>query len=96
MQQRHVRDPLQNKYESFFICIYLYFIYLLLSNLFFIIIFLLILFCLLFLLYLHYSLDKGEVECMKLDLASQQSIRDFADEFKNKKYPLHVLINNGL
>eukprot|EP00026_Physarum_polycephalum_P014441 Phypoly_transcript_14955.p1 GENE.Phypoly_transcript_14955~~Phypoly_transcript_14955.p1 ORF type:complete len:294 (+),score=41.39 Phypoly_transcript_14955:100-882(+) len=39
--------------------------------------------------------DRGEMECMKLDLASQKSIREFAEEFKNKQYPLHVLINNA-
>lgn len=41
-------------------------------------------------------LAKGDVECMKLDLSSKQSIREFADEYKRKEYPLHVLINNGI
>jgi len=36
-----------------------------------------------------------QVETMVLDLASLKSIRSFADEFKSKGLPLHVLVNNA-
>ena len=31
----------------------------------------------------------------KLDLASQDSVRSFAEEYKKQGWPLHVLINNA-
>ncbi len=30
-----------------------------------------------------------------MDLTSLQSVRDFAEEFKQKRQPLHLLINNA-
>jgi len=39
--------------------------------------------------------DKGEVQCMSLDLSSLESVRTFTQQFKEKKYPLNVLINNA-
>nr|XP_020657362.1 WW domain-containing oxidoreductase [Pogona vitticeps] len=38
---------------------------------------------------------KAKAEAMTLDLASLQSIRDFADAFISKNLPLHVLICNA-
>ncbi|KAG0621149.1 hypothetical protein M758_4G273000 [Ceratodon purpureus] len=38
---------------------------------------------------------KARVDVMKLDLASLASVRQFADEFKSRKLPLNVLINNA-
>ena len=35
------------------------------------------------------------VEFLYCDLASLESVRGFAHEFKEKKIPLHVLVNNG-
>lgn len=35
------------------------------------------------------------VEFGKLDLASLQSIRQFAESFKKRKLPLNILVNNG-
>lgn len=39
--------------------------------------------------------DKASVEVMKLDLSSLKSVREFAEEFKNKKISLDILINNA-
>lgn len=38
---------------------------------------------------------KARVDVMKLDLGSVASVRQFADEFKSRKFPLNVLINNA-
>lgn len=35
------------------------------------------------------------VEFEKLDLASLQSIQQFADSFKKRNLPLNILVNNG-
>lgn len=35
------------------------------------------------------------VEFKKLDLASLQSVRQFAKSFKERKLPLNILVNNG-
>lgn len=37
----------------------------------------------------------GQVEVMKLDLASLASIRTFAEELKSKETQIHMLINNA-
>ena len=36
-----------------------------------------------------------QVETMKLDLSSLKSVREFADTFKAKNLPLHMLVNNA-
>jgi len=36
-----------------------------------------------------------QVDWMKLDLASLESVRTFAKEFKSKKLPINILINNA-
>ena len=36
-----------------------------------------------------------KLEFMTLDLASFQSARQFADDFKSKGLPLHILVNNA-
>jgi len=38
---------------------------------------------------------KGEIHCMQLDLSSLQSVRNFARQFEERNYPLHVLVNNA-
>ncbi|XP_031420101.2 WW domain-containing oxidoreductase [Clupea harengus] len=38
---------------------------------------------------------KARVEAMLLDLASLRSVREFAEEFKAKKLPLHILVCNA-
>uniref|UniRef100_A0AAY5KYQ3 WW domain-containing oxidoreductase n=1 Tax=Esox lucius TaxID=8010 RepID=A0AAY5KYQ3_ESOLU len=38
---------------------------------------------------------KARVDAMMLDLASLRSVREFADSFKAKKLPLHILICNA-
>ncbi|XP_052321867.1 WW domain-containing oxidoreductase [Oncorhynchus nerka] len=38
---------------------------------------------------------KARLEAMMLDLASLRSVREFADSFKTKKLPLHILICNA-
>jgi len=38
---------------------------------------------------------EAKIDCMQMDLASFSSIRSFADEYKARKYPLHVLVNNA-
>jgi len=41
------------------------------------------------------SSKKGHVEAMKLDLCDFRSVREFAQTFKDRKIPLHILINNA-
>ncbi|ELR16609.1 shortchain dehydrogenase/reductase SDR, putative [Acanthamoeba castellanii str. Neff] len=50
------------------------------------------------------AVSPGSAECMvrvafyqfpSVDLTSLQSVRDFAEEFKQKRQPLHLLINNA-
>ena len=41
------------------------------------------------------SLKTDKVELMELDLASFDKIRSFAKEWRSKKQPLHILINNA-
>eukprot|EP00386_Alphamonas_edax_P006256 GDKI01020321.1.p1 GENE.GDKI01020321.1~~GDKI01020321.1.p1 ORF type:complete len:331 (+),score=90.97 GDKI01020321.1:183-1175(+) len=41
------------------------------------------------------SVPNGKVELLGLDLSSFESIREFAEQFKAKRLPLHVLINNA-
>ncbi|XP_024369287.1 short-chain dehydrogenase TIC 32, chloroplastic isoform X2 [Physcomitrium patens] len=41
------------------------------------------------------DVPKARVELMKLDLSSLASVRQFSDEFNNRKLPLNVLINNA-
>lgn len=43
-------------------------------------------------LFILFSLS---VEFLYCDLASMKSIHQFVQKFKEKNYPLHVLINNG-
>lgn len=38
---------------------------------------------------------KGIVETMHLDLGSLRSVRSFADAFKQRRLPLHILVNNA-
>lgn len=38
---------------------------------------------------------KGTMEIMHVDLASLQSTKHFAEAFKARRLPLHVLINNA-
>lgn len=38
---------------------------------------------------------KGTMELMLVDLASLRSTKSFAEEFKAKGLPLHILINNA-
>ena len=38
---------------------------------------------------------RGELEYMHLDLSSLQSVKEFADNFKRKNLPLHILVNNA-
>ena len=37
----------------------------------------------------------GDIEVMKLDLASLASVRAFADDLKDKESTIHMLINNA-
>ncbi|KAG0560139.1 hypothetical protein KC19_10G156800 [Ceratodon purpureus] len=37
----------------------------------------------------------ARVECMPLNLTNLKSVRQFAEEYKQKKMPLNILINNG-
>jgi NAD(P)-dependent dehydrogenase (short-subunit alcohol dehydrogenase family) len=39
--------------------------------------------------------EGGKAEFMHIDLASLKSVKAFADEFKKRNQPLHVLMNNG-
>ena len=41
------------------------------------------------------AVSNANVESMVLDLSSMKSVRSFVDEFKSKKLPLHVLLNNA-
>jgi NAD(P)-dependent dehydrogenase (short-subunit alcohol dehydrogenase family) len=41
------------------------------------------------------SSEKGTLEFMHLDLASLKSVQSFAEEFKKKNKPLHILANNA-
>ena len=38
---------------------------------------------------------QGAMEMMHVDLASLQSTKHFAEEFKARRLPLHILINNA-
>ena len=38
---------------------------------------------------------KGTMEIMHVDLASLQSTKHFAEAFKARRLPLHILINNA-
>lgn len=38
---------------------------------------------------------EAKVEFLKLDLASVQSVRDFAQSFKDRDLPLNILVNNA-
>jgi len=41
------------------------------------------------------SNKKGKVEPMKLDLCDFRSVREFAQAYKDRNIPLHILINNA-
>ena len=38
---------------------------------------------------------RGELEYMHLDLSSLKTVKKFADNFKRKNLPLHILVNNA-
>ncbi|KAF7709941.1 hypothetical protein HF521_016791 [Silurus meridionalis] len=44
---------------------------------------------------LHKECAEAHVDFEFVDLASQSSVRDFVRRFKERKLPLHLLINNG-
>eukprot|EP01117_Protostelium_nocturnum_P004982 TRINITY_DN1806_c0_g1_i1.p1 TRINITY_DN1806_c0_g1~~TRINITY_DN1806_c0_g1_i1.p1 ORF type:complete len:303 (-),score=73.11 TRINITY_DN1806_c0_g1_i1:64-972(-) len=39
--------------------------------------------------------SKGSVELMRIDVSDQDSVRSFVEEFKKKKLPLHILVDNA-
>ncbi|CAL8291154.1 unnamed protein product [Lota lota] len=44
---------------------------------------------------IHQEVKEGKAEFLYLDLASQKSVRQFAQRFKDRGLPLHILVNNA-
>ncbi|XP_056449857.1 dehydrogenase/reductase SDR family member on chromosome X [Gadus chalcogrammus] len=44
---------------------------------------------------IHQEVKEGKAEFLYLDMASQKSVRLFAQRFKDRGLPLHVLVNNA-